>query len=156
METITVVFDDVLHVQRISSSKTEPPHTIFSFMSDFKYTPYVKVPGMPRLEPGMRVRAILREPGDWKTLIGWKDLDTGVVVAPTPRWHFYRLVFLCGWVLLTLCIGVPLIHDQDPSTALTLGAMLAFGLIFFALEFRNYRRAGAESTAIARCLTIDA
>lgn len=104
----------------------------------------------------MRVQALLREPGDWKTLIGWKDLDTGVVVAPTPRWHFYRLVFLCGWVLLTLLIGVPLIHDQDPSTTLTFGAMLVFGVIFSALEFKNYRRAGAESTAIARWLANEA
>ena len=108
MQTIFVTFDELLHIHRNPASRSTPKHTVFSFMSSFKYTPYVTVPGFPRLEPGMRVAAAFRDPGNWKTLVGWRDLDTGDLVAPEYFWHPSRIAFICIWLILFLSmLGSP-------------------------------------------------
>jgi hypothetical protein len=60
-------------------------------MENFKYTPYVTVPGFPRLEKGMQVVAVLRESGNWKSLVGWRDLGSGEIAIPDSSSHFKRM-----------------------------------------------------------------
>ena len=43
----------------------------------------VRVPGSPQIEPGMTVTALLRKPGDWHTLRGWKNWTTGELALPS-------------------------------------------------------------------------
>jgi len=39
----------------------------------------VKMDGTPRLESGMVVTAVLRDPDNWQTLVGWLDHSTGQI-----------------------------------------------------------------------------
>jgi hypothetical protein len=150
MQTVSVVFDEVLHVHRLRASRTAPARTVFSFMANFDYTPYVTVPGHPRLEPGMKVLALLREPGDWKSLVGWRDTQTGEVAAPSPRWRLYRMIFLCGWLAVTMTIvglgALRLEALQLPFSLLFAGlwAVLSY------LEYKAWRRAQADLDAVKR------
>lgn len=148
MHAVTLVFDEILHVHRNRASRTAPEHTVFSFMSDFKYTPYVTVPGLPRLEPGMSVRALLREPEDWRSLVGWLDLQTGELTTPNPKWHLYRLLFLGGWFVFALALmGRGAIELQ--FTQALLGLLFAsIWAIFSRIEYKAWRQAQAEFTAL--------
>lgn len=148
MHDVTVVFDEILHVHRNRATKTTPEHTVFSFMSDFKYTPYVTVPGSPRLEPGMSVRALLREAGNWKTLVGWLDLKTGELSAPDPKWHLHRLLFLAGWlVFVSVLLGRADLQLQEPQALLWL-LFASVWVVFSRIEYKAWRQAKAELAAL--------
>jgi hypothetical protein len=122
MQLIILEFQEILHIHRNGATRGSPEHTIFSFMSDFKYTPYVKIPGFPRLENGMTVAALLREKDDWKTLVGWRDLATNQIAGPNSGYYLMRLifslVFITGisWLLLGagFPIGTPKIYLMMP------------------------------------------
>jgi hypothetical protein len=145
-----VQFDEILHVHRNAATRTTPKHTVFSFMSNFEYTPYVSVPGFPRLSPGMRVAAVLREQGNWKTLVGWRDLDTGLLVLPDGRFHLYRLLFLAAWLLVS---GYSmLIGEKEPAVAFAALVFAVFGT-FAVLELRDLRRASADAAALRALLS---
>lgn len=94
MKIVHAHFDEILHVHRIEANRALPRRTVFSFMMEYKYTPYITIPGFPRLENGMSVVAVLRDENDWKTLVGWRDVKTGEVAAPDSSWHLKRLYFL--------------------------------------------------------------
>jgi hypothetical protein len=148
MQTVTVVFDELLHVHRNRASRTAPEHTVFSFMSMFEYTPYVTVPGLPRLEPGMTVQALLREPNNWKSLVGWRDLKTGELAAPKPRWHLNRLLFLFGWLVLSLAIMARAAVTLSSSELLLPLLFASFWAVFSRLEYKAWRRAQADLKAL--------
>ncbi len=148
MEAVTAVFDEILHVHRNRASRTAPEHTVFSFMSDFKYTPYVTVPGSPRLEPGMHVRALLRTPGDWKSLVGWIDLKTGELAAPNPNWHF-RGLFLVGiWLVAISVVMARAVIEWHVPLALFWLLALGVGALFARVEYKAWRRAQFEAGAL--------
>jgi hypothetical protein len=140
-----VQFDEVLHVHRNEANRTTPRHTVFSFMSQFNYTPYVSVPGFPRLEPGMRVVALLREQDNWKTLVGWRDLETGALAAPDVRFHVHRLIFLLVWLAAVAWMTT----GERSNLPLVIPVLFfgAFGL-FAVLELKAARRAYAETEAL--------
>lgn len=148
MEVVSAVFDEILHVHRNRASRTLPEHTVFSFMSNFKYTPYVTVPGSPRLQAGMRVRALLRVPGDWKSLVGWLDLQTGEVTAPNPKWHLHRLLFLAAWLIgASVLLGKSVAQVQSPQASIWL-LMAVFWGIFTRIEYKAWRQAKSEVVAL--------
>jgi len=145
MQAVQLTFDEILHVHRNAASRGSPKHTVFSFMSQYQYTPYVTVPGFPRLEPGMKVTAVLRSENDWKTLVGWIDLDTSALVAPNPSWHLYRLLFLGGWAALSaLLFGEALSRASGPYAGLLL-LLLGFWVVLSFVEFRDWRQAKADT-----------
>lgn len=147
MFTVVTKFDDILHIHRNETSRGTPRHTVFSFMSDFKYTPYVTVPGFPRLEKGMRVAALLREENDWKTLIGWRDLDTGALAAPDQRFHRNRIFVLP----LFLAIFEYFIVTSSTAKGLVIMVLpLLLAGAFGWLEFRNWRRVKLEAGELER------
>lgn len=141
MTPVIVQFQEILHVHRNEASSTAPKHTVFSFMADFKYTPYVTVPGFPRLEPGMKVQAVLERDGDWQSLVGWRDLHTGVVTAPNSKWQLYRAAFLLAWVLFAAFLAAKsgMVSSTGEAIAALLVATVLFALL--ASEFRAWRRA---------------
>ena len=105
-------------------------------MSDYRYTPYVTVPGFPRLEPGMKVQALLEQEGDWKSLIGWRDLDTGAIASPDPDWHLYRVLFLAVWLLLAGFLATKALLVS--STGELVGAAF-IGMVVLAMGVYEYR-----------------
>lgn len=82
MMQVTVTFDRVFDVQRVSATRDNPKQTLFGFQSRAMRQCGVTVPGWPQIEPGMTVACLLKEPENWQTLQGWKNLDTGEVVGP--------------------------------------------------------------------------
>ena len=121
---------------------------MFSFMSKFEYTPYVTVPGSPRLEAGMSVLALLRVPEDWNSLVGWLDLETGELAAPNPNWYLYRLLFICGWsILVALVMSQGALLLQFPQALLWL-LLASFWAIFSFTQYRAWRQTQAELKAL--------
>lgn len=150
MFTLVATFDEVMHVHRNRANRTTPRHTVFSFMSDFKYTPYVTVPGFPRLEKGMRVVALLRNEGDWKTLVGWRDLETGELAAPELKFHAYRVFFVLLWAAVFVYLGVGSLAGADGQAEWLLAVPLGFAGVFAVLEYRRIARARAELQELER------
>jgi hypothetical protein len=85
MEEVRVDFEEVDHVHRHRATSTIPRFTDFSFMLNGRYHAYVAVPGWPEVEAGTSVVALLRESGNWKTLVGWVNTKTGEIAAPTYK-----------------------------------------------------------------------
>lgn len=148
MQTVTVVFDEILHVHRNRACRAAPENTVFSFMSMFEHTPYVTVPGLPRLEPGMTVQALLREPNNWKSLVGWRDMKTGELAAPKPRWHLNRLLFLCAWLVLSLAFMARGAVTLASSELLLSLFFASFWAVFSRLDYKAWRRAQADLRAL--------
>lgn len=144
MHTVTVTFDQILHVHRNRSTRTAPRHTVFGFICDGEYTPYVTVSGWPRLEPGMTVRALLRESGDWKSLIGWLDLKTGELTELKPEKHLHRLIFLCCWLVLALMLFTRMATQQQHLQALLCFAFAGMFAAFSRIEYKAWIQAQAD------------
>jgi hypothetical protein len=85
MEEVRVDFEEVDLVHRHTATSTIPRFTHFSFMLNGRYQTYVAVPGWPEVEAGTSVVALLRESGNWKTLVGWVNTQTGEIAAPTYK-----------------------------------------------------------------------
>ena len=107
MQVVKTRFDEIDHIHRIEANRALPRRTMFSFMENCQYTPYVTAPGFPRLESGMQVAAVLREEGNWKSLVGWRNLQTGELAVPDPLWHVRRALFLLAWVAIAAVVGWP-------------------------------------------------
>lgn len=154
MFEVTVQFDKVMHVHRKRAFKAAPERTVFSFMSNYRYTPYVTVPGWPRLEDGMKVKALLRNPGDWHSLVGWRDLKTNELALPNPS-HF----FSTSISILSACVFVMLMVALGPS--LPVGLLVTLGLVIVVLGYysyawyRNWRTAQSDVVAIRALGAID-
>ena len=97
MEQVVATFDQVLHLHRHRGGRFQPKHTVFSFMSCAGYTPYVTVPGWPSVEPGTTVTALLRQPGNWQSLVGWVNQATGEIAAPNCQRSFWGAVIDAIW-----------------------------------------------------------
>ncbi len=97
MEQVVVTFDQVLHVHRNRENRFHPKHSVFSFMSAGDYVPYVSVPGWPSIEPGTTVTAFLRQPGNWKSLVGWVNHASGEVAAPNFKRSAWAAVLDGVW-----------------------------------------------------------
>lgn len=153
MAPLTVVFDEITNVRRVRSTKFAPAHTVFRFVSQSKLTGDVTVPGHPRLESGMRVRPLLRRAGDWRTLVGWVDVDTGAVVGPKPGERLFNLVVLIGLLLVILVVwfysGLPVALIQ-PSQWMLAGILALVWLAILGIEVRDYVRDRADLSAIAK------
>jgi len=141
-------FDELHHVHRNQASRTTPKHTVFSFMSNYNYVAYVTVPGHPRLEPGMMVMASLREPGDWKTLVGWQDLDTGELVKPDSTWHRNRLLFLALWLLLALIFSWPFFSPFSSANIVISSLLATLTISLSVIEYRSWKRTIRDSAFI--------
>lgn len=152
MTPVTIVFDEITNVRRVRSTKFAPAHTVFSFVSQSKLTGDVTVPGHPRLDSGMRVRPLLRRAGDWHTLVGWVDVDTGSVVGPKPGERLLNLAVLIGLLLVIYVAwfysGLPVALVQ-PSQWMLAGILVLVWLAILGAEVRDYLRDRADLSAIA-------
>ena len=148
MQSVTVTFDEILHVRRVRANRSTPAYTVFSFMSQYKYTPYVTVPGMPRLEPGMKVKALLREANDWKSLIGWLDLETGNLVAPNPNRYFFGMIIITVWLAAFYAIFLPKPWRFELSETWLPALFSVAWAVFVTLDYKAWRRSLADVAAL--------
>ncbi|KJK02303.1 hypothetical protein UB44_06680 [Burkholderiaceae bacterium 26] len=127
----TVRFDRVFGITKTSQNRM--PVTLFGFQSGERIEYSAAAPGEPRIEAGMTVTAYLREPGNWQTLVAWRDHGSGEIVCePEAGW----LQCLIG--LAALCFIVPRFWHQ-PATLL-LAASVPIALIGSGLHNIRFLR----------------
>ncbi|CAJ0716653.1 hypothetical protein LMG6871_01866 [Ralstonia edaphis] len=131
----TVRFDRVFGITKTSQDRM--PVTLFGFQSGAHIEYSVAAPGEPRIEAGMTVTAYLREPGNWQTLVAWRDHASGEIVCEAEA----------GWVLclfgfVALCFLVPRLWNQPVTLMLAASVPIAlFGSGVHNIRFlRSVRR----------------
>ena len=72
--------------------------TEFDFVAGDIRQRWFQIPGHQDIRPGMRITAVLREPGNWQTLQAWRFDDENKVVIAIPP--IAGLIYLC-----LLCFG---------------------------------------------------
>lgn len=127
MHLVAIKFDRVFDIVQDPSGRGAYP-TLFSFESAGKRYFSVSISGAPRLESGMEVIAALAHRDDWKSLEGWKDVQTGTIHLPrltsvaSPLYrtapillgclvgflHYESYWYLAGAVLLSCLSLVPI------------------------------------------------
>ena len=81
LHRVTITFDRVFDIVR-GHGYEAPPHTLFGFEAASRKYYGVKVPGLPRIEEGDTVTAVLIDPANWQTLQGWVNHETREIAAP--------------------------------------------------------------------------
>lgn len=160
MQQVTVTFDLIFDLRRHNGSLFRPWCTTFSFTTEGVTRRDLSVPGWPALHVGQTVLALLRKDGDWQSLIGWIDLDTGEVIRPRHEHLQRRALWLALGVggLVLLLHGVLMFNSGPAQPQLKLLAALlwaAYGLFAAALAVfvaqRTWRRR-REQRALEACL----
>ncbi|PTT92275.1 hypothetical protein DBR42_02300 [Pelomonas sp. HMWF004] len=96
----------------------------------------VEVPGMPRIEVGDTVLALLDRANDWQTLRGWRNLSTGELAAPT----YYGAVFAATLMLACAVFSAYMI-GPTASALVALAFLAGSGCwTWFALKSLKIRR----------------
>ncbi|GAB7548979.1 hypothetical protein CS8_086780 [Cupriavidus sp. 8B] len=91
MSLETIRLDRVFGV--VQTSQDREVVTPFGFESGDRKEYSVAAPGKPRIESEMTITAYLSEAGNWRTLVGWRDHDSGEFVCQSDG----RAWFFCGW-----------------------------------------------------------
>ena len=93
MHAVTVTFERIFDLQRHEASKSCPKHTTFGFVSGGEPHYAVSVPAWPTFEVGITVTVLLRKEGNWQSLTGWVNHQSGEVITPNyQRSTFYALL----------------------------------------------------------------
>lgn len=99
----TVVFDEVSGVVVTKGS------TFFNFACNDTHQYSVQILGKPHIRQGMKVTALLEEPGNWQTLKGWIDHDSGAIIGVTsPTTILGALSFFLILLLVFFSIAIAL------------------------------------------------
>lgn len=156
MSKVTVRFDEIARVSRDggwTGRNYWPRQTVFSFMSDFKYFPYVAAPGWPEIREGLTVTALLEKPGDWKSMLGWVNHDSGEIAAPNPVEYMKQ----AGVDFVYFLLGVTLIiagAQQADVLALAGTLFTAFMAYDLLSVFKDWRKAKITRAAL-KCLAAE-
>jgi hypothetical protein len=142
MEEVRVVFEEVDHVHKHKTTSTIPKFTHFSFMLKGHYHPYVAVPGWPDVAAGTSVVALLRESGNWKSLVGWVNTKTGEIAAPTYKDMMVgSAVFFSLFVAFFAFFGVSL--KPYPDSIVQAGVLLVLAVAGI-LDYQRIPRRRAD------------
>lgn len=133
----TVVFDDVSDVVVARGS------TFFNFVSRGEHQYSVQILGWPRIRKGMKVTALLEEPGNWQTLKGWIDQESGQIVGVTqPQAALGGLLFFLVLFLLfsglAIADGVRGINDHYLFAYFS--AITGLGVVGLLVHLREARQ----------------
>jgi hypothetical protein len=140
----TVRFDRVFGITKTSQNRM--PVTLFGFQSGDHIEYSAAAPGEPHIEAGMTVTAYLREPGNWQTLVAWRDHSSGEIICEAEA----------GWVLclfgfVALCFVVP--RSWHQPVTLMLAALVPIALFGSGVHniwfLRSVRRQLAANTQTA-------
>lgn len=77
VETLTL--DRVFDVQSPSFARGRDASSDFSFEAQSRTVYGINAPGAPTLKAGDRVSFVLREAGNWQTLVGWRNHSTDLI-----------------------------------------------------------------------------
>ena len=135
MQQVTIRFDEVFDVVH-GAARDRTPGTLFSFRCGTRREYGVRVPGKPHLHADMTVTALLARPGDWQSLIGWVDRDTGEIACQGRG----ALVFVQAGLLFAAALPLMALHQAPEASAVGAAALLFF-LYVAVQEFRSASRA---------------
>ena len=108
MKAATTSFEKVSEVKRYKDW-IDGPTVCFRFSPPGRTEREVTIRADPTLRDGMHVIAVLRDKDDWSTLVAWKDLETGSIVAKNQKVAVKSLVIrfsLVGILLVAWAMGV--------------------------------------------------
>lgn len=130
------VFDVVRVKVRPFLSRGGDTHTVFGFETASGHKHYnVRVPGLPTVESGMVVTAILSKKDDWHSILGWVNEGTGEMAMPR---HTARL-----GPSLTVAAGVSIVVVSVASNVEHAWLSLALGSAVAAAGIFGIRQATA-------------
>ena len=147
MQKVTVTFDFLFDVCRLPGFLGASRRTEFSFTCGDVTRKGVMVQGWPPLRVGHTVTALLRKAGDWSSLIGWFNHNTGEVTFPRPDRGFRHLVLpiFAGWLLVALVHFVFTVNAVTLSRGATNLLLLMWGcygaLVLLLALFVTVRKA---------------
>ncbi len=84
MKAVPTSFERVSDVKHFTDW-IDGASTSFRFVPTGRQEREVTVRGNASLRDGMCVVAALQDKDDWSSLVGWRDLETGSIVAKIPR-----------------------------------------------------------------------
>jgi hypothetical protein len=79
VELVTVTFDRVFDI--VHTTRNRVPCTEFGFEAGTLRKYAVAVPGMPKVEVGITITAVLKKSGDWQSLLGWVNHQTDEIAC---------------------------------------------------------------------------
>jgi hypothetical protein len=138
MEQVTLIFDRVFDLHRYAQTRYLDRCTLFSFESEGKNRYSVCVPGHPPIAAGMTITALLRDIGNWQTLVGWVDHSTGTVWADPFLLPFAKATF--GLIVAIVMVAIARVESPGGfHVGWSIGA-LAFGVGFLVQLSQGVRR----------------
>ncbi|TGP40320.1 hypothetical protein EN871_29310 [bacterium M00.F.Ca.ET.228.01.1.1] len=123
----TVRLDRVFGI--VQTSQNRELVTLFGFESGNRKEYSVAAPGKPRIESGMTITAYLAQTGNWQTLIGWRDHETGEIVFKPAGGS----IFVCVWSVLVFCMTVRGFWDRS----MILSTIASFMVAVFGWSIRS-------------------
>lgn len=146
MEQVTIAFRRIFDLHRIESSRYIKRHTLFSFEAEGLTKYSVRVPGWPKIEAGTTVTALLRKPGNWQTVIGWVNHESGEVSEE-------RIAYPYLPTLTAACLGIiwgfAMFSSERRALQVVLGVMVAICVASSVSSVALARRRASDSTALA-------
>ena len=136
MQLVNIRFDRVFDVTQ-DVSKRSTYSTLFSFEHNGKRFFSISIEGKPRIESGMNVLVALQGRDDWKSLIGWKDLDTGQIHLPKISKYVVVIVQVSP-IFLACAIGF---HSTGSYWFLAGTILLAGGLLALLKDMKQVLQA---------------
>ncbi len=112
LHATNITFDEVSQVAYAGDRKR--PYTAFNFVSNGKPEYAVSLDGKVSICRGMTVTALLREPGNWQTLVGWMDHGTGRISGVrSPVAAFWEAMVFLSAIALVVAMSSPLIGSGE-------------------------------------------
>jgi hypothetical protein len=109
MHLETVTFDRVFDLHRWRLRRG--PITVFSFSTKERTVYSVTVEGWPAVQAGMTVTAVLGRSGNWQTLLGWSNHQSGELAMRSYRQDFTTTAIVA---LLLLIVGAFVFGNGSP------------------------------------------
>jgi hypothetical protein len=139
---------EIVHIDRVfgikHTSLNRKRVTLFGFESESRKEYPVAAPGKPRIESGMTITAYLSEAGNWQTLVGWRDHESGEIVCESEG----KSIFLCVWCVLGLCMMAHGVWQRSVVlSAISVGLVATF--VWGVRNVRYLRRVRRELDAAA-------
>lgn len=132
-----------MHIERIRFDRifdAEPRGGDFSFASGGKSTYGVRLPGRAIPREGAVLALAFARPGDWSSVLGWRDLATREVELGHPWWEllWYELDML--WLLVPFVLVGGMVAAGGPGLLAAAALAAAVATLLVVRVARRNRR----------------
>jgi hypothetical protein len=126
LSRVTVTIRDV---SGVTTTRTRyGPYTEFNFTADGRRQYAVQMRGAVRVESGMIVTAVLRDPNNWQTLEGWLNHQSGCIEGVSPIWSLRLAAILFSALFVTVVVLGLICSSVKGEHPLAIGMGLIFGV----------------------------